>query len=96
MNFGFSDYCDQVQRLIDVSINEAVDLVECMDEDIPENEVENRTRAQYRKMIGDTAVECFKRALDPEDYETVTIPNTLILAIFDRVKVGVSFRAYVL
>ena len=96
MNFGFSDYCDQVQRLIDVSINEAVDLVECMDEDIPENEVENRTRAQYRKMIGDTAVECFKRALDPEDYETVTIPNTLILAIFDRVKVGVALRAYVL
>ena len=96
MNFGFSDYCDQVQRLIDVSINEAVDLVECMDEDIPENEVENRTRAQYRKMIGDTAVECFKRALDPEDYDTVTIPDTLILAIFDRVKVGVALRAYVL
>lgn len=96
MNFGFSDYCDQVQRLIDVSIEEALDLVECMDEDSPENEVENRTRAQYRKMIGDTAVDCFKRALDPEDYETVTIPNTLILAIFARVREAVSFRAHVL
>jgi hypothetical protein len=96
MRFGFSDYCDQVQRLIDVSINEAVDLVECMDEDSPEAEVENRTRAQYRKMIGDTAVDCFKRALDPEDYDTVTLPNTLILAIIDRVKVGVAFRAHVL
>jgi len=96
MRFGFNDYCDQVQRLIDACIAESVDLVECMDEDSPENEVENRTRAQYRNMIGDTAVDCFKRALDPEDYDTVTLPNTLILAIFDRVKVGVAFRAHVL
>jgi len=96
MRFGFSDYSDQVQRLIDVSINEAVDLVECMDEDSPEAEVENRTRTQYRKMISDTAVDCFKRALDPEYYDTVTIPDTLILAIIDRVKVMVAFRAHVL
>ena len=93
---NYDDYSDQVQALIDVSIAESVDLVECMDEDSPEDEVDNRTRAQARKMIGDTAVDCFKRALDPEDYDLVHLPDVLVMAIFARVTETVSFRARVL
>lgn len=96
MNLGYDHYSDQVQALIDASIAESVDLVECMDEDSPEDEVDNRTRAQARKMIGDTAVDCFKRALDPEDYDLVHLPDVLVMAIFARVTETVSFRARVL
>ena len=93
---NYDHYSDQVQALIDASIAESVDLVECMDEDSPEDEVDNRTRAQARKMIGDTAVDCFKRALDPEDYDLVHLPDVLVMAIFARVTETVSFRARVL
>lgn len=93
---NYEDYNDEVRNLIDASVEEAVELVECMDEDSPEEEVENRTRAQARKMIGDTAVDCFKRALDPEDYDLVHLPDVLVMAIFARVTETVSFRARVL
>jgi hypothetical protein len=96
MNLGYDDYTDQVKALIDASIAESVDLVDCMDEDSPEDEVDNRTRAQARKMIGDTAVDCFKRALDPEDYDQVKLPDVLVMAIVARVIETVSFRARVL
>ena len=96
MKFAYDEYGDEVKRLIDVSINEAIDLVDCMDEDSPEVELENRTRAQYRNYIGDTAVDCFKRALDPEDYDMVRLPVSLIMAITSRVTETVTFRARVL
>lgn len=93
---NYEDYTDEVRNLIDASVEEAVELVECMDEDSPEKEVEERTRAQYRAYIARTAVDCFKRALDPEDYDQVKLPDALVMAINARVTDSVSFRARVL
>lgn len=93
---NYEDYNDEVRNLIDASVEEAVELVECMDEDSPEEEVEERTRAQYRACIARTAVDCFKRALDPEDYDQVKLPDVLVMAIVARVTDSVAFRARVL
>ena len=93
---NYEDYNDEVRNLIDASVEEAVELVECMDEDSPEEEVEERTRAQYRVYIARTAVDCFKRALDPEDYDQVKLPDVLVMAIVARVTDSVAFRARVL